>query len=320
MSIDSHIQLSKDRCWICGIKLFPGQVPLQPYLCYWCSPEKTYEFTVKDFISDLVKEAEENLRQKMLIKCEEIDVLSLVADIGALAAHHTYLKQFSDMLGLITVQVALEHRYTPQKLIKVVSGTNKAEKWKRVRQCLYFLLDTGLLERGEGRYIYERLRPSDLLLSLADSIEVIELKETLPPRLANCIAGYALLKGINYSIEWLQRGAQNEPIGIIRLYPRKAGGLMIPKLFTAPVMFLLSYLTRNDEFSEEDLRRWLSAREIRGKLLDRCVNWLARVVPGSVHKLVSAQFDGYLYHFRFNPIYMRIRERLRERKRRRSYI
>ena len=74
------------------------------------------------------------------------------------------------------------------------------------------------------------------------------------------------------------------------------------------------------EFSEVEMRRWLSLREITGKHLDRLVDWLARTVLGSNHKIVSVKYSGDGYHFRFNSMYIRMRERFRERIRGRGYI
>ena len=225
------------------------------------------------------------------------------------------------MLGLIAVQVALERRYTPLRLMKVATGSSVPTKWARVCQCIEFLTDVGLLEPGEGMYIYEQFRPSDLLLALTASVEAVsKVEEELPPRIANCIAGYALLRGIGLTIDWLQEGTKGTSKGIIKLYPRsKEGRLRIPRLFMAPTMFLLGHLARGyNEFSEGDLREWLRFRAISGNNANWIINWLARVVPSSSHRLVDPVYDGYAYHFSFNPLYVRMRERYRERRRRRT--
>jgi len=321
VSYFSIVQLNKDRCWICNYrKETELEVRLLPYLCFWCSSRKSDEvdrITIRSLIENITTEVEEHLKQGRLAVCEDIDALSFAADIGDLGTQHLYLKQFSSMIGLITVQVALEGRYTPSRLLKVAAGSGPA-KWFRVRECIRFLTDVGLLEQGEGKYIYERFRPTNLFLALTASVEAVsKVEEELPPRIARCVAGYALLRGIGISIDWLQRGAQGEPKGVIRLYPRdKHGRLWIPRLFTAPTMFLLGYLAHgHNEFSANEIRSWLHRRGIqREKDVAWIVNWLARTVPAD-HRLVDPSYDGYSYHFKFNRLYIRMRERYRERRR-----
>jgi hypothetical protein len=312
MTSPSKIQLSSDKCWVCGYrKEVKSEITLLPYICGWCSGEK-----VMALINDIITEARENLSQGKLGTCEDIDVLSFVADIGELGARHPYLKQFSKMMSIIAVQVALEHRYTPWRLIKVADGKSVSEKYARVCECIDFLVDVGLLELSEGKHIYERYKPSDLLLALTASVEAVDVEKELPPRMAACIAGYAWLQGINDTINWLKMGARDERKGIIKLYAKSEdGGLFIPKSFTAPVMYLLGHLANGyNEFSEAELRTWLNLRGISGGDADLIVNLFARVVPSS-HRMVNIIYDGYVYHFKFNPSYIRMRERYVERRR-----
>jgi hypothetical protein len=261
-------------------------------------------------------DAEEHLNQGKLDRCEDIDVLSFSADICELGVRHPYLKQFSRILSTMAVQVALEHKYTPERLLKAVDGGNMSTKWARVYECIIFLRDVGLLEPGEGMHIYERYRPSRLLLALTASVEAVNVERELPPRVAGCITGYTWLRGINVTINWLKEGAQGGPKGIAKLYPRSEDKeLLIPKLFTAPTMYLLGHLANGyDEFSEGDLRAWLSFRGISGDDANSIVNSLARIIPSN-HRLVNPFYDGYSYHFKFNPSYIRMRERYRERRR-----
>jgi hypothetical protein len=312
MNYSSSVWLIRDKCWICGFrKVTKSEIELSPYVCYWCSGER-----VVSLISNVVAEAKDHLSRGELSRCEDLDVLSFVADIGELGARHPYLKQFSKMMSIIAVQVALEHKYTPERLIKAAIGKNVTEKWTRVHECITFLVDVGLLELGEGRYVYERYKPSDLLLDLTASVEAADVEKELPPRMAACVAGYAWLSGINATINWLKEGARGEAKGIAKLYARsKEGKLLIPKLFTAPTMYLIGHLAGgHDEFSEDDLRTWLSFREISGSNADYIINLLARVIPSS-HRLVNIIYKGDVYHFKFNPLYIRMRERYRERRR-----
>jgi hypothetical protein len=267
-------------------------------------------------INDVVMEAKECLSQGKLGKCEDIDALSFVADVGELGVRHPYLKQFSRMMSIIAVQVALEHKYTPDRLVKAANGESVSEKWARARECIAFLADVGLLELGGGKYIYERYRPSDLLLALTASVEAVDVERGLPPRAAACIAGYAWLRGVSATVNWLREGAQGEAKGIAKLYAKsKDGRLSIPKSFTAPTMYLLGHLAGgHSEFSEAELRTWLGLRGISGGDADFIVNLLARVVPSS-HRLINLIYDGRAYHFKLNPSYIRMRERYRERGR-----
>jgi len=323
MIVPEKFSLNNHKCWICGYRKLDVEKKMSPrYLCFWCSPSEEGEeqLTPELLINDLILEAGEHLRNGNLIRCEDIDVLSLIADIGDLGGRHPHFKQFTSMIGLIAVQVVLEKSYTPRKLLKVAEGATLNEKWKRVCQCIFFLTDVSLLEHGEGRYIQDRFRPSNLLLELTSSIEsVSKVEEELPPRIANCIAGYALLYGIKTSIEWLKKDGQGEPTGIIRLYPRNSHGkIWIPKRFTATTMYLMGHLAHGyDEFSENELRAWLSNREITGNDASWIINWLNRTIP-SAHRLVNPRFDGIAYHFSFNLNYVRMRERFRERIRGRS--
>jgi hypothetical protein len=287
---------------------------LLPYLCHWCSREQ-----VATLINDVITDAEEHLNRGELGRCEDIDTLSFIADIGELGIRHPYLKQFSRILSTMAVQLALEHRYTPNKLLKAVDGGDTSTKWAKVYECITFLRDVGLLEHGEGRYIYERYKPSSLLLDLTASIEVIDVERGLPPRVAGCITGYAWLRGINITINWLKEGAQGGPKGIAKLYPRSEDKeLFIPKLFTAPTMYILGYLASgHNEFSEGELRKWLNPRGILGDDANFVINLLARIIQSN-HRLVNPLYDGYAYHFKFNPSYIRMRERYRERRRERT--
>jgi hypothetical protein len=165
-------------------------------------------------------------------------------------------------------------------------------------------------------YIYERYKPSRLLLDLTSSVEAVNVERELPPRVASCIAGYAWLRGINITIDWLRKGVQDEPKGIAKLYPRREDELLIPKLFTAPTMYILGHLANgHNEFSEDELRTWLSFREMQRNDVNFIVNLLARAVTASNHRLVNPFYDGYTYRFKFNPSYTRMRERYRERSR-----
>jgi hypothetical protein len=312
MSYLTNIRLDSDRCWVCGYKkVTESEIKLSPRICYWCSEEQ-----VMGLIDDIVMEAKECLSRGKLGECEDIDVLSFVADIGELGARHPYLKQFSRMMSIIAVQVALEHRYTPDKLVKVANGESVSEKWARAHECIAFLVDVGLLELGGGKYIYERYRPSDLLLALTASVEAVDVEGRLPPRVAACIAGHAWLHGISATIKWLKEGAQGEAKGIAKLYAKsKDGKLSIPKSFTAPTIYLLGHLAGgHSEFSEVELRTWLSFRGISGSDADFIVNLLARVVPSN-HRLTNLVYDGRACHFKLNSSYIRMRERYRERRR-----
>lgn len=311
----TDVQLSNDRCWICGYKkVTRSEMVLLPYLCSWCSREQ-----IVTLINDIITDAEEHLNQGELGRCEDIDTLSFIADIGELGIRHPYLNQFSRILSTMAVQLALEHRYTFDKLLKVVDGGNVPTKMIRVYECITFLRDVGLLEDGEGRYIYERYKPSSLLLDLTASVEVVDVEKGLPPRVAGCITGYAWLRGISATINWLKEGAKGGSKGIAKLYPRSEDGkLLIPKLFTAPTMYMLGYLASGyNEFSEDELRAWLNPRGISGNDANFIVNLLARVIPSN-HRLINPFYDGHAYHFKFNISYIRMRERYRERRRGRS--
>jgi hypothetical protein len=314
MNFPLGAQLSKDKCWICGYKkMTQSEILLLPYICHWCSSEN-----VVTLINDIILEAKERLSQGELDKCEDIDVLSFVADIGTFGAHHPYFKQFSRMMSIMAVQVALEHKYTPDKLVKAANGKGVQEKWERVLNCIAFLMDVGLLEKGQGRYMHERYRPSDLLLNLTASVELADVEKGLPPRTAACLAGYAWLYGIAITINWLKEGAKDEAEarGIMRLYAKGEDGKpSIPKSFTTPIMYIIGHLAKGyDEFSEAEFRAWLSPRGVSGKDADFLTNVLAKVAPLS-HRLVNPIYAGGAYHFKFNPLYVRMRERYRERGR-----
>jgi len=312
MNMSLSAQLSKDKCWICGYKkMTQSEILLLPYICHWCSNEHTVTL-----INNIILEAKERLNQGELSKCEDIDVLSFVADIGTFGAHHPYFKQFSKMMSIMAVQVALEHKYTLDRLVRATDGKGIQERWERVFNCIDFLMDVGLLEKGHGHYMYERYRPSNLLLNLTASVEVTDVEKGLPPRTAACLAGYAWLHGIAITINWLKEGARGEARGIIRLYAKGEDRKpSIPKSFTAPIMHTLGHLAKGyDEFSEADFRAWLNPRGLTGKDADFLTNILAKVVPLS-HRLVNPIYAGGTYHFKFNPLYIRMRERYRERGR-----
>lgn len=319
MTTFKSFPLDNDRCWICGYEKLEEEVKHVPYpLCTWCSHSGGLEdkLSTKEMIEYVISEVEKHLRDGNLIQCENIDELSFIADIGDLGARHPYIKQFTSMIGIMAVQVALEKKYTPKRLLQVAQGLTPEGKWQRVYECLSFLADVGLLERGEGRYIYERFRPSKTLLDIAPSIEAVSrVDKEMPPRISNCIAGYALLRGIEISINQLRRNDKNL-MGILRLYPKSHGGkLWVPKRFTAPTMFVLGHIAHGySEFSENDLRTWLSLRKISWEDATWIINWLNRAIP-SVHRLVDPKFDGINYHFIINRNYVRMRERYRARRR-----
>lgn len=321
MTISRFPPLNNDRCWICGYRKLEQEIKNLPYpLCAWCfSHEESGErLTPEELIKHIVLETEEYLKSESLVRCEDIDELSFMADIGDLGARHPYLKQFTSMIGLIAVQIALEKKYTLKKLLEIAQGPTPERRWQRVYECITFLLDVGLLERGEGKHFQERFRPSNILLDLAPSIEAVsKVDKELPPRISNCIAGYALLRGIKASIEGL-KGSGKDLIGILKLYPKSDdGGIWIPKRFTATTMFLVGHLAHGyNEFSENDIRVWLSSREITWGDATWIINWLNRTIP-SAHRLVDPRFDGITYHFLVNQKYTRMRERYRERRRNR---
>jgi len=308
----SNIQLSKKKCWICGYKkIVQSEISSLPYICSWCSNEH-----VVTLISNIVSEAKELLRGGELDKCEDIDVLSFVADLGTFGANHSYFKQFSRIMSMMAVQIALQHKYTPERLLKVTDGSSPQERWERVLDCIKFLMDVELLEQGQGKYIYELYKPSDLFLTLTTSVEIADVEKELPPRTAACLAGYAWLRGIAITINWLKEGAKGDAKGIMRLYAKgKDGKLSVPKSFTAPIMYILGHLAGgHNEFSETEFRTWLNPRGILGKDADFLTNILARATQLN-HRLVNFIYRGSTLHFKFNPLYLRMRERYRERRR-----
>lgn len=324
--MSSVLNLDKNKCWLCGFrKVYPSErAHLMKYLCQWCCPRGTdiKGLTITEVIDQIEDEAKYHFERDGLMNCENIDVLSFCADFGELAAHHSYLKQFSRMIAMLTTQVARERVYTPSVLMQVAEGRSRQEKWSRVVQCIRFLVDVGLLKVGQGNYIYEVYSPSQTLLDLATTVEAVSnVERELPPRIADCISGYALLCGINISIKCLRESRvlyEDRIKGIMRLYPRdKHGNLLIPKKFTAPVMFLLGHLARGyDEFSDGDIRAWLNPRGISGNQANDIIAWLGRRTEASTQRLVNPKYGGA--HFTFNSNYIRMRERFRERRRERG--
>ncbi|MEM3504274.1 MAG: hypothetical protein QW134_08630 [Nitrososphaeria archaeon] len=310
--------ISKDRCWICGahMPLIYRSRNYIPYICFWCAPyevKKNFgggeKYHTYELVCDLINEAEANLKENNLVNCESIPPLSLLADIGEFGSAHPYTKPFTRMIATIILQVSRSRTYNILSLFRFATGDNLVEKLSRVNQCISFMCDVGLLEMHMNtNNVYS---PSGLLINIAPIVEAdskVELGH--PSRVADCIFGYAFLKGIKLTVDWLVAGAMGEPKGFIKIYPDK--GRIIPISFTAPLSYLLGSLTVRETFSQGEMRAWLADRKIYGKDADIIVGWLGRMVPAH-HRLVDLQHDPYDYRFIFNSEYIRMRERFRER-------
>jgi hypothetical protein len=294
-----------------------------PYVCFWCAPNEVKtsmggerKYHAYELICDLIDDAERQLIENNLVNCESIPSLSLLADIGEFGSNHVYTKQFARMMATIILQVGHSKTYNINSLFKVAIGDSPQEKWDRIKSCLSFMADVGLLGiHSEADYIQERYHPSDLLINIAPTVEAdSKIELGLPSRIADSVFGFAFLKGIKLTIDWLVAGAVGEAKGFIKIYPKihRDEGIMIPISFTAPLLYLLGTLTNHESFSQGDMRAFLKERNIFGKDADLIIGWLGRLITAH-HRLVNLQHDPYDFRFIFNTEYIRLRDRYRER-------
>jgi len=311
--------LRKDRCWICGLYMKKTYLP---YICYWCAPAEVKGreegYFSYELLCDLVAEGETQLKNGMLVNCEEIPELSLMADFGELGSQHPYIKQFIKMIASITIETARNGIYNFSKLFKIAIGRTHLDKYYRIIDCLSFMSEVGFLEnRPQEKYIWKRYSPAELLKMVAPAVEAdSNVNIDKPSRIASCISGFALLKGIKFAIDWLLDETRDKE-GLLKLYPKdRYGNLMIPKSFTAPTICLLGYIATRENFSQSDIYAWLSSHEIAGKDAEPIIGWLARLIPAN-HRLVDMRRNSFDTYFNINQNYIRMRNRFRERRRKR---
>ena len=311
------------RCLICGYKFQEREQMHYDYpLCPICNDD-----TLIKLLHNLVNEAEKRSRAVPFIACEADPLFSFLADLGMFATTHPFLKTVKEvMVALPREYIRIKKKRFPfRELQKYLPQSRPSKRIKRLRQIIEFFFDVGFIKYRAtiDGYKVPFIDEDSILFKVFITTE----HETKLQRASSMVFGYSLLKGIIISIEWIRKEKlKEEPTGerrgILRLYPeRKDKKLMILKEVTAPIMFFLFVWANNiKEFSEFELKSFLAFRGISGEKANAIRNWLKSLIPGAHHKMIEKYREEYIgesmyTRFYFNPEYLRLRERFRERER-----
>jgi hypothetical protein len=271
-------------------------------------------------LNALDQEMTEQVNTAPLIDCEDNDLFRFLADLGELGASHPHLTLVRDVIGTMLMNIQGQGRVDYYLLRSRVHTP-------RLYTILFYLQELGLVRlitegsRGAPIRLREVLIPQGTLIQKAFmSLEAFSAWEE--HREPNLILSYIVIKGLVETLKIIEMrgGPPSLGEGITRLYA-VSGKVIIPKQFTAPLLYILgSWAQGHDEFTETDLTRFLAARGFTGSERDRVVRIIAGTQPGlqhTIYRLERFSYGDQAFFFRFvlNPRFRNLRDRVRLRVR-----
>ncbi|MEM3504273.1 MAG: hypothetical protein QXE05_05250 [Nitrososphaeria archaeon] len=296
-NIDYRIE---GRCVICGEHL---NDPTQ--LCSWCGDPN-----LEESLKALIYEVEDRMQQMDRIDIKAEPVFSLIADMGLLGLRHKLLTSFTKALATLILESARTNRLS---LRKIQYGQRNVEQFILLLQDLNFV--------NYNRNIREISIPDgSIFYKIRHEVEIEPRRNPA----AAFILGYIVLKVLLRTIETIKGGEKiTFGEGITLLYSLTSKDdkikVMMPKGFTAALVFILGHLSRGFvDFSEIDLRKFMNERGVTGKEFETILATYTCAFA-SVHALFErAEVQSFgrltIYWFRLNSEYTRIYERIRERR------
>lgn len=301
--------VNEERCIICGYYKEDYEVHDGVPLCGWCRGEK---FGL--MLNGLFQELEDEINSLDYFDFEDNALFKFTSDLGELSVHHPHLLALREIISTLLMNVQ------GQGFVDYYSIRGSAPR-SRLIPVLSYLDESGLITINKlGRTIDEIIIPSNspfekAFLSMEASADWKSHDEP------NFLTSYILIKGLNDTLNIInQTGTLEIGEGITKLYVSK-GKLQIPKFFTAPLSFIIGKWSQgHDEFTENEISGFLSARTLNKRQRDRVLSLLAGTSPGIQHtmykhELYSPGGRHRAFRFSLNPDYALIRERIRSRYR-----
>jgi hypothetical protein len=311
--------IDSNRCIICSYRKKTSDELMQyPYpLCQWCAGPNLYGMLVS--LNDEIKA---QVEAEPMLDCINNDLFSFLSDLGELAASHPHLQVARDIIGVLLMNVLGQNRIDYLTLANQLPRSLRS----RVVTTLFYLRDMHLIdltteESDEGIAIITEITiTSDGLFQKAfRTIQASATWET--HREPNLILSYILIEGIVQTLDIIQsQGNLEMGQGVTRLFVNK-GKILVPKQFTAPLVFILgAWASQRDEFSEDTLIGFLGLRGFNKKERNRIMQFIAGISVGCSHTLYRTERTPTGHgiqsiRFLLNPKYQNIRDRIRSRAR-----
>lgn len=312
-------RIENRRCLICSYyKKYSDELSAYPIpLCHWCAGT-----TFSTMLKALVEEMLDQCKSVPLLDCAGNDLFRFLSDLGELAASHPHLQVVRDIISTLMMNVYGQNRITYFTLISRLPSHLRG----RLVTTLAYLENLQLLDlvkstdRDGYTVIDEVTLPAGSIFPKA--LTTIEASGTWEERREpNMLLSYILLQGIAETLELIEsQGYLEVGQGVTRLYVVN-GRVLVPKQFTAPLVFILGHwATEQDEFSEDNINQFMSLRGFNQRDRNRIMQFIAGVQVGLSHTIYRTERvptgDGsYSFRFLLNPQYKLLRERLRTRAR-----
>jgi hypothetical protein len=287
------------RCVICG-----EHIDDSIQLCSWCQDPN-----LEESLKALVYDIEDKIHQLDRIDIKAEPIFSLIADMGLLGLRHKLLTSFTKALATLILESARTNKLS---LKKVQYGQ------RNVEQFILLLQEFNLV--NYDRNLREITIPVDsVFYKIRHEVEIEPRRNPA----AAFILGYIVLKVLLKTIQTIKEGKRiTFGEGITLLYSLISKDdkikVMMPKGFTAALVFILGHLSRGFvDFSEIDLRKFMNERGVTGKEFETILATYTCAFA-SVHALFErAEVQSYgritIYWFRLNSEYTRLYERIRTR-------
>jgi len=302
-------KVRNDRCIICGVERERSEIELDPRpLCStWCGTDSFYSI-----LSNFLSLVEEDIKVRG-ISYKDIPSQALVTDLGVLGAEHPYLKYIRRIVGILLSEGIAKGWSDPRKLFGVAATRHIAPPLTLLAREL------NLVEIEFENNVWKRVViPKDSLLHKVAAAKAADPKgETRAPGFA---IGYITLKSMKGALDRIRETGgleDNEWITKLYLIDYNTGQIKIPKFYTATVALVFGeWAFEVKDVSEKEIKGFLSRRGVTGKDYNIIISYLTGDFDIVLHQLFKPKLqpDGW-YNFEFNELYLRERERIRERER-----
>lgn len=287
-------------CMICGYRYTEKDV------CDWCNDDRFV-----NVIKALDEEISSSIETYDVIDVKNNPLFSLVADVGILGVKHPLLSMPYKILSKLMLEVGRGRRYVNKGVLRF--GQRDIEPF------LYALKSLGLVDFKDEGVVY--VPDTSILLRLKIEADVDPKRNPVTAFLI----GYITLKKILETILLFREDKKIEfGDGVTCFYSISVrdGGykFIMPKSFMSSFSFIFGYWARGAiEFSELDIKKFMTSRGITGKEFSEIIGLLSSSVgiPHAFYERINVEKIGKItiYRFRLNKEYERLYLRIRERTR-----
>ncbi|MFW9888862.1 MAG: hypothetical protein ACFFER_11790 [Candidatus Thorarchaeota archaeon] len=308
------VSLDAKKCIICSYRkkerseLIQYPVPL----CHWCSGTNLVNM-LRAFRDEIIEEC----LSEPLIDCTNSDLFRFLSDLGELAASHPHLQVIREIISTLIMNIGGQNRLDYMTFV----GKLPPKVRKRLVTSLFYLQEMGLVNlvtelNEEGFTIINEVElPADSIIRKA--LTTIESSGIWEERKEpNVILSYILIVGLADTVELIdEQDGLEIGQGITRLYAVN-GRILVPKQFTAPLVFILGNWAREvDEFTQDNILAFLSLRGFNSRDRNRIMQFIAGVKVGLSHTIFRMERypsgnGTHAYRFSLNPKYKQLRERI----------